>query len=305
MSADWLARIDPRPRIVGSAASDRRWIEPPRVLYDHELVLVSAGAMLVDVGSTTIACGRGSFLIIPPGIQHASRTSGRNGVRRHWVHFDWVDQGDTSRMPVACTLPSRSDSRSMHHAPDWLPTGLLHGKICAGATSLHRRLERCLDPGGPRSQIRGRPWLLALLLELLEEDGEPAPPSLPPVVSEIREELRRLSALPMHRCPLLRSHLARFGFCYEHSTRLFKHAYGVSPVAYLQALRIENARNILREDPHLPVAEAARRAGFSCHAYFSRLFRHHCGQSPQDWQHNPRRQTSSTTLPDPDLHRLG
>lgn len=289
MSADWLARIDPRPRIVGSAASDRRWIEPPRVLYDHELVMVSAGAMLVEIGPTTIACGRGSYLIIPPGTQHASRASGRNGVRRHWVHFDWVNQGDTSRMPIASTLPSRSDSRFMHHAPGWLPPGLLRGKIRAGATSLHRRLERCLDPGGPQSRLRGRPWLLALLLELLEGTVEPEPPSAPPVVSEIREELRRLSALPMNHCPPLRSHLAGFGFCYEHATRLFKHAYGVSPVAYLQALRIENARNFLREDPQLRVADVARLAGFSCQAYFSRLFRHHCGKSPQDWQRNPTR----------------
>lgn len=61
--------------------------------------------------------------------------------------------------------------------------------------------------------------------------------------------------------------------------RRFMQAYGVSPLRYAQSLRLEFAKNLLMNE-HLPVAEAAARAGFASEFYFSRFFRERMGVTP-------------------------
>lgn len=61
--------------------------------------------------------------------------------------------------------------------------------------------------------------------------------------------------------------------------RRFKMATGMSPGRYLQQLRLEQARELLR-DSNLPVAEIALAVGYQDIGYFSTLFREHMAQSP-------------------------
>ena len=61
--------------------------------------------------------------------------------------------------------------------------------------------------------------------------------------------------------------------------RRFKLATGLSPGRYAQQLRLEQARELLR-DSNLSVAEIAVAVGYQDIAYFSTLFRDHMAQSP-------------------------
>jgi transcriptional regulator GlxA family with amidase domain len=61
--------------------------------------------------------------------------------------------------------------------------------------------------------------------------------------------------------------------------RRFKQATGISPLAYLQSLRIAAAKDLLRHS-NLSVGEIAWRQGMQDVSYFSQLFRRHCGMSP-------------------------
>ncbi len=61
--------------------------------------------------------------------------------------------------------------------------------------------------------------------------------------------------------------------------RRFKMATGMSPGRYLQQLRLEQARELLR-DSNLPIAEIAIAVGYQDIGYFSTLFREHMAQSP-------------------------
>lgn len=61
--------------------------------------------------------------------------------------------------------------------------------------------------------------------------------------------------------------------------RRFRQATGLSPQAYLQGVRINHAKELLRHS-NLGIAEIAWRLGLQDASYFSQLFRRHCGVSP-------------------------
>lgn len=61
--------------------------------------------------------------------------------------------------------------------------------------------------------------------------------------------------------------------------RRFKQATGLSPLSYLQSLRIAAAKELLRHS-NLSIGEIAWRQGMQDVSYFSQLFRRHCGMSP-------------------------
>lgn len=64
--------------------------------------------------------------------------------------------------------------------------------------------------------------------------------------------------------------------------RRFRQATGYAPIDYVQALRVERARELLQGP--LPVEQVASRVGYAEPAHFSRLFRRLCGLPPGQWR---------------------
>jgi transcriptional regulator GlxA family with amidase domain len=61
--------------------------------------------------------------------------------------------------------------------------------------------------------------------------------------------------------------------------RRFKRATGMTPVSYLQSLRVASSKDLLRHS-NLTVGDIAWQQGIQDVSYFSQLFRKHCGVSP-------------------------
>ena len=70
-------------------------------------------------------------------------------------------------------------------------------------------------------------------------------------------------------------------------TKLFKQEMGITPIRYIQSLRFEKARHLLKYT-HLTVAEIARQVGIDDTLYFSRGFKAFCGCSPSDYRKKAR-----------------
>ena len=70
--------------------------------------------------------------------------------------------------------------------------------------------------------------------------------------------------------------------------RAFLQDFGVSPHAYLQTYRINEACSLLR-DPAYSVAEVAGSVGFNDPLYFSRVFKSIKGTTPSDYQKKRKR----------------
>lgn len=70
------------------------------------------------------------------------------------------------------------------------------------------------------------------------------------------------------------------GLSLHYFGRTFLEAMGQPPIAYLRQVRIEHAKNMLR-DMRVRISEAARESGFADPLHFSRVFHRSVGQSPR------------------------
>lgn len=73
----------------------------------------------------------------------------------------------------------------------------------------------------------------------------------------------------------------------------FRREFGISPISYLIARRVEESRFLLRETDH-PLSLIAEVLGFSSLSYFSQCFRRVEGISPMEYRRKSRRQLDQT-----------
>lgn len=84
--------------------------------------------------------------------------------------------------------------------------------------------------------------------------------------------------------PLTVSQLAaRCFLSRSHFTEVFSRQIGMAPAAYIRRIRLEKARNLLRQS-EMPVAQIAVNCGFGNAAQFSRAFRDFYDESPLQYR---------------------
>lgn len=97
--------------------------------------------------------------------------------------------------------------------------------------------------------------------------------------------------------------LAReLGLSPRHFIRRFKAATGLSPVEYLQRLRVRAARRLL-EEGHATVQEVGATVGYEDAAFFRGLFKRHTGMSPAAYRARFGPQAESAGVGPRDLRR--
>jgi transcriptional regulator GlxA family with amidase domain len=85
----------------------------------------------------------------------------------------------------------------------------------------------------------------------------------------------------------------RFGMSVRTLNRRFKNALNKTPLEYLQEIRINTARDLLKTS-NLTVAEIADKVGYQDTSYFSQLFKKHWTTSPQDYRNMVRAKLFNT-----------
>ncbi len=283
---NWLSRISPYPRLVGDAQCPGTWIEPLRVIYDHELVLFRDGEFVVEFEDASFPCVDGSFIVVPPGRPHVSRATSQTGGHRYWVHLDWMYQPDDRNTPLLTYLPGSALPELYRPAPAFVPKGILYGAIrsAPAAFDLYGRLLALVAQNTERADNLARARLLELLVEVLgDSNASPSPsPAGATLPARVRELLDQIAHLSLNDMPSIQTYLEQLDYSYAHLCRCFRDAYGVPPVQYLTALRIERAKLFIR-DTQIPFADIARRVGYDSPAYFCRQFRRLTGISPTEY----------------------
>jgi AraC-like DNA-binding protein len=293
MSDHWLDLIAPVLNIAGADPGRADWLDPKRIIYDHELLLMGAGGRflyeLVDESGRTVIheCNGPAFLIIPPGVWHTCKGVVSVGIRRGWLHFDWTTGERRHDAPILTYWPGPPLEYLFRYPPSFVPRRILRGAIPNETLAfeiLARAAER-FNQGTPRMQATARALLLELLLYLLSDGpgaSSPTPGSEEHLV-KIRSALDDLSQMPFSSAASVRDALTGLGMSYDHQARMFRRAYGVTPLQYLGSKRIERAKKLLRDTTD-PVAAIASRMGFADAVYFHRFFRKLAGMTPGEYR---------------------
>jgi AraC-like DNA-binding protein len=274
----WMRKISPRLNIVWQGQWLAGQVEPPRYLYDHELVIVTRGSCVVSFADRAVELSAGDYLIIPPDTFHAT-TVGTQGVMRHCLHFDWVPPVKPVAHAMCCFYPTRPAKARIAPTPEWVPQAVFHGTF-AGTGPVRALIETMVhrwNTGDPLARETCRAVFLELLLRLVwRAEGRTRQAGRATQLAQVvKDLLDRPEQQPENIQPMLES----LGFSYPHLCRLFRRTYGVTPAEYRIAVRLERAKVLLR-DRRMSVAEAAYAAGFRDPGYFARCFRKQNGVTP-------------------------
>ena len=150
-----------------------------------------------------------------------------------------------------------------------------------GGNPAERALRALLSQGGRQVSAREASGSAYTLLMALCDTGTKGPAggrAMPPVVEAALGILRRDYAFLDGIGELA----ARLEVSQEYLTRCFCKYIGVTPGKYLNQVRIENAKLLLREGQH-PVQFVSDACGFANANYFARVFRKSVGMNPREY----------------------
>ncbi len=236
---------------------------------EYELAVLVTGSGWCYFQNEILRMEGGNLYLLPPGLPHMMR------------YFDLTPHV----MYHIMFRPSMLDQLSIEFGVA-LQAAFSHRRVFALTEELARRLEQArmtdltsndpLDRSIRHMQIKCVLLTIAKQLRALDEAcPEAAHPQLAEALRYIRSHYaEELSMLRLSEiCGLSQSYLCR----------LFRRETGRTPGEYLLAVRLENARRLLREG-ELNVSQVALRTGFNSTAYFDRRFRLDAGMSPSEYQ---------------------
>lgn len=275
----WMEKIHPELNHLWRGGWKAGKVEPPRYLYDHELVLVQRGRCRVDVPGNTLELDAGCWIIIPPAANH-STLAGSKGVFRSCIHFNWIPR--TTPRPGNLWLfhPRRPKAAQVAGAPAFVPKGISHGNYALDGpvpNLVETLFARWQMTDNLSARLAGIHFLEILAHLFL--GGSPGPASKRRPQTRTAYAARELLDADLSSGMGIQEQLGTLGFSYAHVCRLFHRAFGVTPNGYRNALRLEHAKALLR-DPRRTIAEVADGAGFSDPTYFTKLFRRSNGLPP-------------------------
>jgi AraC-like DNA-binding protein len=153
-------------------------------------------------------------------------------------------------------------------------------------------VQKSFRSGSPFAPLEAAGYLRLLLagfgLALQADSARPVRSGEEGAAALIGQVVRYLST--QYAEPVSMERMAdTLGFNRAYLSRIFKRHTGMTPVTFLLKLRIDKARQLLRERPELTVEQIAASAGFQDPLYFSKQFRRFYGQPPTGYREQMRK----------------
>ncbi|MBN2984480.1 AraC family transcriptional regulator [Cohnella algarum] len=240
----------------------------PQVL-DYALVhVVEEGKGYFRCGETEYELGPGDSFFILPGVIHSYRSDSETPWKYRWIAF----RGPA--LPGWLRRAGISPARPVIRQKDEAPLAPL-----ASAESAFRR-------GGAAADLEAEGWLRLAFASWAEANGENRPSADGVGKSGVQAREAERAALWLQAQlgqPITIERMAKeLGYHRTHLSKLFRQQFGMPPVRYLQKLRLERSRALLREP--LTVEEVAAAVGYADPLYFSKSFKRQYGVTPTDYR---------------------
>ena len=242
-----MKQPDPRFIAVGRLRSAGPWSMKAHSHPFFEMIVVMAGAMRVRMLGEETSASAGEVLLYPAGVAHQERSEPGAPFHICYASFQWE---------------LRRKGLSLHVRDD-------RGRIRELVTWLHE--ER--DAYGPSARSTRQSFLSAMVAEYARAAERPERP----LVERIREHVRSRMAGPVTLDDLA----GRAGLSKYHFVRLYRSLTGLTPMADVRRMRVEEARNLILTTD-LPLKAVAPRVGLASEYHLSRLLRKHLDMSARE-----------------------
>jgi AraC-like DNA-binding protein len=238
-----------------------------------EFLYLSRGRATWRVHGETVAQNMGDLYIAYPGEKHGTGPK-RNPENHHlWVGVD-LDRLGPEGIRLATRLRAQRP-RLVTGCDEVEP--VLRGLVRQVVAHRARRTETILA---------GLQLFMALLEQRLDSTGtsEPGPASRRlPYTHAVQKALDYLQQNLERRLPLTDLAAVATARSVPHFCTQFRREVGLSPAAYHLQLRLNAAREALRQ-PAIDVTTAAQQYGFSSSQHFSTQFRRAFNVTPREWR---------------------
>ena len=232
-------------------------------LRDHYLIhLVESGKGTFTYNKVTYSLSAGDLFYVAPSQMSGYQADPHDPWSYSWVGFNGTDARRLMNMT------GLSDHQPILRADDLKKTA-----------SLLRDIARCSGPtAADDAAMAGRLYLfLAHLMRIHSQRAVTNPHQ-----SYVANALRFIQY--NYAGDIGVNDIARYvGISRSQLYRAFLQDFGISPHAYLQKYRINEACSLLR-DPNLSIAEVAGSVGFNDPLYFSRVFKSIKQRTPSEYQ---------------------
>lgn len=255
------------------------WSREPHSHNFHELMLVIGGVGIHHLGDQHETISMGDLFVIPPGHMHGYDVAENSGIQVLNVLFDLkrlkIDPRDLS------TLPGFNALFSMAPESHYEPHLKLTAKDLAIVNSIVEEIEMEQEEMASGYEFFCGTKFRELIVFLSRRYSHVSTPA----GKNFLKLGELVSYMELHLGEDLRfEKLAEAAHMSPTSLReAFGDAFGCSPMAYLQKLRVNKAM-LLLADLTKSISDVAFDVGFNDSGYFSRVFRKETGESPKEFR---------------------
>lgn len=140
----------------------------------------------------------------------------------------------------------------------------------APSLSLYHAIYKELEGNNLDKIINTSPMLYNLLIEL--KNSKKLSHAHPKKWGKLQPVIRYMEQHP-HEDIALDTLAALIGVTTHHLCKLFKSAFGISPIHYLIRIRLQIAKELLVKSPQLKIGEVAKKVGYQDTSYFCTIFK--------------------------------
>ena len=276
MFLDWTKQTAKVTGLTGRVRCEIGWSLDDawsRRLHDFDLWYVWAGSGVMTTNTEEIILRPGVCFWMRPGNKYLAEQDDTNRLGVTYIHFDVFDQqGEGLSKKTFEKLP-----------PEWfeISDNLFFNTVT-------RKIIQLLQPDLNHSKADyfvERQTAELLLTSLLHDlDANLSKRNVYPN-SQYGKKYQQIMDITMQitenlqNVPDISSFAAQLGYSDDHFSRIFKHAIGMGPQAFIIQARSNRAKHLLLETI-LPIKQIAERTGYQDVYFFSRQFKAKTGCSP-------------------------
>ncbi|NFI54419.1 AraC family transcriptional regulator [Clostridium botulinum] len=291
MNSDWLSKLKKLPyldsniRFFGGHKHkvQKGWSVLEEYHHAFEILIILEGEQLTNANNQEYIIKKNHIMLIPPGYRHVNTCISKEGMTYFCVHFDIDDPEIHHDLMSYCDFTFTEKNEIHNKLKNILDKWINILDITSNNSSLINKLEVEII-------------LIELIIELLKyaetkkrleiENNYNTLYYARCICEKIQENFRQFSLNPSEdklKTLTIKYIANEINISSGYALVKFKSVYNMSPKAYLNQLKFNEAK-ILLGQPNITLSEISERVGYKNVSHFSRQFKLWCGINPSEFR---------------------